>query len=231
LLDERLYKKCFKRWLSLLHSPQLGAEERRELYELLMGDLKQYRLSLNKVNYLMNILANETAIYERETESIGEQIQQRSEDIVRLKEQLEYEKQQREYRLQYDGIARTILEYPSKEDTTRETNVLKETIETLKEEQEKAVKRYESQKKRLQHLLNVLDEVDDAIGTQKLDELEEGAIVEHEGNHHSDVMMREINKESSFEEEREGEEEVEESPEEDHRAISHQDSDVPMPPL
>lgn len=183
----------------------------------------------------MNILINETEIYQRETESMSEQIQQRSEDIIRLKEQLEYEKQQREYRLQYDVIARTILEYPSKVDTARETHVLKETIETLKEEQEKAVKRYESQKKRLQHLLNVLDEVEDAMETQKLDEPEEeGAIAEHEGEtSHQDVLMREINKESSSSSsssERE-EDEDEGSLENDHnRTSSHQDSEVPIPP-
>jgi chromosome segregation ATPase len=203
-LDERLYKKCFKRWLSLTQvAQQRTEEEHRELYQLFVGDLRQYRLSLSKVHHVLKILDNERDSYETYLETVRQHIHQRSEDIVGLREQLEHEKRQKDYRRQYDAIAKTIVEYPSREESERETRFLQETVDSLKEEQTKATKLYESQKSRVLHLLSVLDEVELAMETRKSDANgndhdEEGAIAEHH-DAEQDTPVAELEKEPSSE--------------------------------
>jgi chromosome segregation ATPase len=176
-LDERQYKKCFKRWLSLLQSSQAPPEQKQELYDAFMSDMKQYRLTIGKVNHILQILNQEQDHYQAEMVTIQEQIQQRSQEIQQLKEQLKHEKQQEEHRKQYDHVAKTVLEYPSKEESEREIKALQETMETLKEEQEKITKRYEQQRKRIQNLLCLLDEVDNTIEKEMQEVEEEGELI------------------------------------------------------
>jgi chromosome segregation ATPase len=160
-LDERLYKKCFKRWLYLSKMSNGNVEEKQEVYDLFLVDLKQYELYLWKIRHMLEVLEREKIHYQAEVETIIQDIEKRSKEILGLKEKLEYEKEQKEHRKKYDQVAKTILEYPSKEESEKDIEMMEQTIENLKKEQEKGLEKYGEQTKRIEYLFTVLDELNE----------------------------------------------------------------------
>ncbi|KAI8803710.1 Tho complex subunit 7-domain-containing protein [Cladochytrium replicatum] len=137
-VEVRPLRKCIRRYHTLVYAlsqPQPDLDYARQLYASFLVDLEQFELTLGKFKGGENACRREIEYYGLERTRIAREVQEASEDIVRLKAELENAQRRRQNRIEYDALAKEINVVPSRQTSLDNIERLRDEIERLKQQQ------------------------------------------------------------------------------------------------
>ncbi|KAI8813176.1 Tho complex subunit 7-domain-containing protein [Cladochytrium replicatum] len=137
-VEVRPLRKCIRRYHTLVYAlsqPQPDLDYARQLYAAFLVDLEQFELTLGKFKGGEISCRREIGYYELERSRIASEVQDASEDIIRLKAELENAQRRRQNRIEYDALAKEINAIPSRQTSLDNIERLRGEIERLKQQQ------------------------------------------------------------------------------------------------
>ncbi|KAJ3417498.1 THO complex subunit 7 [Chytridiales sp. JEL 0842] len=171
LVDTRPIKKVIRRYQTYKSTLATGDLEKSAVaLSQFLVDLEAFDLGLQKHQLMHNMNQRELDNYQSEKTRIENEVVMAQQNINELKAELESEQGIRENKIEYDALAKKVLEYPSREQSA--TKIQKE-IEKLEKEIRDSEADMEYRKKLLHSVISSMYAMKDAISDdQKLQQEE-----------------------------------------------------------
>ncbi|KAJ3064744.1 hypothetical protein HDU98_011878 [Podochytrium sp. JEL0797] len=165
-VDMRPIKRLVKRFQVLHKSIETKQDETTctQALAAFLTDLSTFHTTvLSKQLLLQSMNDRQQAHFATDLESVLAQIDDTTADIARLKQQLEEEEVWRRQQVEYDQVARRVLELPSREETERNMTTLQLEIEALQSQQQALDESFEHRKTLLHNVVSAIHTMKDAI--------------------------------------------------------------------
>jgi len=148
--------KCFFKWISL----PIDQEEKREaIYGRILLLMDDCELAMNRSFQMMLVNNKELEKYESQIFKMEENIEQASKNIECLKEELRKRKIDVMYKKQYEALIHEISSYPSRNVAVDRLSHLEDDVKRLVDEKTNLESQLDHQRKKLNELLAVVDEL------------------------------------------------------------------------
>ncbi|KAK5577081.1 hypothetical protein RB653_002019 [Dictyostelium firmibasis] len=157
-------KKVFKKYLQFINATTGNSEESsadlQSLCTQLINEFGHLELSVQKAQTISETCSDETLYYQQLSKQREIEIENEKKEIAILKETLDYEKKQRQYKEQYLALYKAINEKPSTEQTEKEIEKSQKELNEITDQTNKTTSKLELRSKQFQLLLHTLNELE-----------------------------------------------------------------------
>ncbi|KYQ92663.1 hypothetical protein DLAC_06657 [Tieghemostelium lacteum] len=170
IYKDAIIKRAFKKYLQFiatLNEPSTGEQTAQEQYDKcvnaylqLSRELSSFELVIQKAQTISDIGNEELQYYDQLYQQRTMEIENEKKEIAQLKEQLSYEKIQRQYKEQYLSLYKLINEKPSIEQSESEILQAQKELDEITDQMTKTNNKLELRSKQFQLLLHTLNELD-----------------------------------------------------------------------
>lgn len=202
-VDERPLKRLSRRVLQLAKQSKEDNIEHLNL-DTLHNDFDIFDHTIRRLSLLVKANEQETMNYEREMSAIGSKYEEARQDLIRMKAQLEAEKQLRQDRATFDIVARDIHACAPKSRTSQHNTISKlvEEVKELEMEKTSYNETWQLRKTGFEDIMSKLSDLQREISGEKADaELRDAAEESDEddgalSNHGSELPVLSISDDS-----------------------------------
>ncbi|KAN0018326.1 hypothetical protein ACTFIU_010942 [Dictyostelium citrinum] len=157
-------KKVFKKYLQFINVTTGNNEDSsvdlQSLCTQLINEFGHLELSVQKAQTISETCSDETLYYQQLSKQREIEIENEKKEIAILKETLDYEKKQRQYKEQYLALYKAINEKPSTEQTEKEIEKAQKELNEITNQTNKTTSKLELRTKQFQLLLHTLNELE-----------------------------------------------------------------------
>ncbi|KAM9945833.1 hypothetical protein ACTFIT_004108 [Dictyostelium discoideum] len=157
-------KKVFKKYLQFINVTTGNNEDSsvdlQSLCTQLINEFGHLELSVQKAQTISETCTDETLYYQQLSKQREIEIENEKKEIAILKETLDYEKKQRQYKEQYLALYKAINEKPSTEQTEKEIEKAQKELNEITDQTNKTTSKLELRTKQFQLLLHTLNELE-----------------------------------------------------------------------
>ncbi|KAN0044821.1 hypothetical protein ACTA71_006347 [Dictyostelium dimigraforme] len=157
-------KKVFKKYLQFINVTTGNNEESsadlQSLCTQLINEFGHLELSVQKAQAISETCSDETLYYQQLSKQREIEIENEKKEIAILKETLDYEKKQRQYKEQYLALYKAINEKPSTDQTEKEIEKAQKELNEITDQTNKTTSKLELRTKQFQLLLHTLNELE-----------------------------------------------------------------------
>ncbi|KAJ3347667.1 THO complex subunit 7 [Entophlyctis luteolus] len=166
--DQRPLKKLVRRFVHVKRAFDLkqNPETCKLALTAFLTDLASFSTGvLDKQTQIQSMNVQQQAEFARDLSEVTKEVETAKNDIARLKIELEEEKNKRVRMLEYDAVARNVLEIQSREDSERNMRVIQQDIESLREKKRRLDDAFALRKLLLRNVVTSVHVMKEAIAS------------------------------------------------------------------